>query len=135
MRDKQLQKWVDVWKERLLLHRWGVTIHCAEKDIPQENNRTLHALSLIDTQNSESKIRLYPALWKEPSGFQEMTIVHELAHIYTNPLKQALELAVQEEAVTQEQADHIVENLTNDIAKIAYKAYTRGRKNGGGYHL
>ncbi len=133
--EKLVHRWIDIWKPRLLLQKWGMTVRCMDKDIEQPNGRPMMACCIVDSQNSEAQIRLYPKLWLEPKGYQEISLVHEMAHVYTDPAREALELAVQEEAITKERATQIIEDLTNDIAKIAWKAHTKGRKDKGNYHL
>lgn len=132
----RVNKLVARWKPRLLFSDWGVIIDYADKD--KETNVTdgTRRLTLADMTVNQAytdiRLTIYPAFFKEPAGSQEATIVHELCHIVTQPVREALSMGVNKGAFSEKKAVGINENITEKISKMLLRAYKR---KSAGYHL
>lgn len=131
--QERIAKWVSRWKSRLLLDNWAIIIRYEEKD--SEINRTDGALCddfariVIDRRYKEASLRIYPATLKAPLGFQKATILHEIIHIITWPLKEALERSCRKGAITVRERDDLFEGITEDITKIVLREGKPGKDN------
>lgn len=128
--------WIAKWRIRLLLVHWSVTVSYSEEDKKGsgDNPLSLYAEIVVDSRYNEARMLLYPNLFKKPIAYQESTILHELLHINTNTLKEALEVMERKAAITARKREDILEGITEYVTKLLYKAYNRNKKLGD-YHL
>jgi len=126
-------RWIGRWKPRLLLDKWAVIPKLDDHDPVRKDGVVDMAGSVVDQTNSECWLSVYPRLWKESKEYQEMTIIHEMAHIHTDPVRDLLMKSVKDGTLDKKDVTDKVEDLTNSIAKIVYLAYRRTKRKE--YHL
>lgn len=125
---QKVDRWIAWWKSRLLLNKWAIIPQHNNDDVAADKNGCeTAATTFADLANSECWLNIYPFMWRESADYQHMVIGHELAHIHTQPVKEALDKAVQKRALSQREADRILEDLTNTIAKIVVANARRKR--------
>ncbi len=133
-RDKFVTDILNVWKPRLLLQGWAVSYEFKEKDHPTSKDMDTFATISINSKYTEAKINIYPAFWKKPIAYRKSTLIHEMAHMATEAVRDALIKAMNKKVITTEMMETLSEGITEYIAKIMVVAYTRKRK-AKGYHL
>lgn len=117
----QVGRWVSTWKRRLLLDLWGVSIFLRPKDKTDKKSKTTYTVAEITVipKYTDANLYCYPALWNETKTHQELTIVHELIHIITNPAR----LALFNYGCPNNEISDIIENMTEHFAKALLKSY------------
>lgn len=129
-REQVVINLLDKWKPRLLLDHWAIMTHFAEDDLDMESNYEVLARVVVNSTYTEAKITVYPCFFKQPKGNQATTIIHELCHLHTERIRTALRTS----KISEKQKVDLVESLTESIAKMFAKTYSRGRKSAK-YHL
>lgn len=123
--QERIANWVSRWKARLLLNNWAVIIRYVPKDSEERRSDgrmcDQYAEIIVDPRYKEAVLKIYPATLDAPVGFQKATILHEVAHIVTWPVKCALEKAERKGAISAKERDDLFEGITEDIAKIVLR--------------
>lgn len=129
-KDKEawVNKLVATWKPRLLLSGWAVIVELQPKN---KSNSTydIHAEIIVNPRYTEGRLRVYPSLFTKPIGYQKSTIIHELAHLATEAIRETLELSVKKKVITAKVAEDLTEQITEYIAKVVFSAYSKSNKN------
>lgn len=121
------------WQPRLLLQGWTITPQF-EAVAPKEHNDTsgqpLQTLAEVKVvpRYKDARITLYPPFWDGPTHYQELTLIHEMTHPITDPVKRVVERAANAGLISDDEAIDLIETLTEDISKIAQAAYDRRKK-------
>ena len=80
--DRQFVKdSIDKWRKRMFLCEWFIDVHYATEDEPD-----CSAENHVKSDYLRSEITIYPNFWEAPRDWQEHCLVHELAHILTEPM-------------------------------------------------
>ncbi len=131
---EKVSRWLSRWKPRLLLDKWAVMPSMEDKDPASKDGFVDMVVITVDTNNSEAWLRFYPRLWKESAEYQEMSTIHELAHIHTDHVRILLDKAVKAGVIDKQEVKEKIEDLTNTVAKIVYKVYQK-KKSSSEYHI
>lgn len=121
----RVSAWVSTWKKKLFLDNWAVLVTYKEKDSIYKRTDgvaiPICAEIATDPRYTEAYLVIYPTFFTKPVGYQRMTVIHELTHIITHRVREALNTAVRKGAITCRTADDVLEGLTEHIARIPYK--------------
>lgn len=125
---RRVARWVLLWQKRLLLDGWQVTVEAAYEPCPTDEDVelsiTLAGATALPNYLSVA-VTIYPAFWKCTRAEQQQTIVHELVHALTERTRQ---LMLSSKLNDPEAVEHENEQLTEWIAQIALRAYSRKKK-------
>ena len=139
VQQERVSKWVTKWKDRLLLDGWGITVQYKAEDQQGERSDTEVTLTaaevVVDHRYREARIIIYPVFFTRPIGYQRSTIVHEIMHIATDPVKMALDAANRRGVITDKRRDDVLEGVTEYFTKVLFRAYARTNKSLDNYHL
>lgn len=120
-----ITKLVERWKPRLLLHNWAVITKLAAED-KSSDPEGLRVLAEIESRvpYKESTLTVFPTFWTEGAHTQEITILHELCHIVTEPMRTAIFTS----KLSGKRQGEISEEATEHIAKVVWRSYHRRKK-------
>lgn len=132
---KSEREWVErqvaLWKTRMRLDHWAVKVEMLP-DNSESEGYDVHAEILADLRYTEAKLFVRPSFFKQTAAYKKITIVHELAHMRTEPLRYQLERMVAKRMLSVKDARDMIEDQTEQWAKTVYAAYSKDRR---GYTL
>lgn len=118
---KKLQRTIYQWQERLLLSAWRIDVYISED--PCEENEFANAKADTSVDYMDCTLTFYPMFFKQNAKEQEITIVHELCHIFTAELKQKLIWAKNGISIYETEITRMTEQATSLIERVITKAY------------
>lgn len=113
------------------LDHWAVKIELLPANSESEGY-DVHAEILADLRYTEAKLYIRPSFFNQTSAYRKVTIVHELAHMRTEPLRYQLERMVQKRMIAAKDAKDLIEDQTEQWAKVVFSMYSKDRR---GYTL
>lgn len=122
--QERIFRLVRKWQTEFYLHIIRIDVHFAEceSDVDGNNQFGARCFASINAKLADSYHRatlvIYPAFFEDSHEEQEFSIVHEMAHILTQPLCALLERAQDGELITASEVLSVEERVTDMMARI-----------------
>lgn len=123
-------KYIEKWKKRLLLDSWSVITTFSNEDKVTQESVYTHGTMNVNLKYKEGRMTIFPVILEDPLESQKATIIHELLHLHLEPLSVILWKAEKKGVLSEKRRWEIIEELTELMTKIIWKAYNKDRKPG-----
>lgn len=110
--ERRVREYVDKWVERLFLQGWIIHVTVSKIDDEPYANIAVNGLY------REATITFFPHLFEQGDDIIEETVLHELVHIITDPLKDIWHKMANGTLVTGENSKEKCEYMTSWITQI-----------------
>jgi len=119
---KRINKWVEKWRDKLLLNEWSFDVQLMESDKTSDGYRELASITACHVY-FKGNIKIYPLFFLSRLKVQEQNLVHELCHCFTQDAWDAMADLHYGKLVTPDSQRIIIERLTERIASVAFLSH------------
>lgn len=121
-KQSKIFDWIEEWRHRLYLSEYSFDVGFEGEPANEDDEESgLITKAEVDISHKYHRARMtfYPVMFELSDKIQEMTIVHELAHVHTEALSTAARGLTDSPAILKHLQD-LTEELTDMIAIIAF---------------
>lgn len=119
---ERLRRLVELWRERLLMEHWSVSVEISQKPHRTDPLCTLATIKHNERYN-DSAAKIYPRFWLDSAPEQSRVILHEMVHGVTNRVANLLARLPKSGLATEEEIEDAEENLVEHITNIVWDAW------------
>lgn len=113
---KFVKETIDKWRKRMFLAEWFIDVSYSD-----ESNPGCSAENSVNIDYLRSTITIHPNFWDAPRDWQEHALVHELAHIISEPMYKLHIDSLNFKVVTPDHIETLREQLTQRIANMVFQ--------------
>lgn len=111
--EKKVHEYMGKWSRKLFLDGWILHVKM-DKDETEEK----YAEIAVNGLYREATITFYPSLFEQADDVIEETVLHELVHIITDPVKDIWHKMINGTLITHEHSKEKCEYMTSWVTQI-----------------